>query len=388
MLGALLLAGAGGWAQEWKASFELRSRLEDRQSVSFGREPDKVADYVRMRFGLTWKPAGWLELHGVAQDARAPGYGPGAPISARNPVDLLEGYVGVRGAAAEGFGLKAGRFAADYGGRRLLGTAQWVNVPRVYDGGRAWWRGVGGSQYELLYLAPVERRPGGFDKPQSQERIWGTYDVLWEVGGGHRPELYLLRHDSPVLGVTTGGSRWTGPLARGWKYSAEAVVQGGHRGQARQRGFAWAGNATREFGAVAVTGEYKYASAEFDVLVPSVHDRLGHMDLFGWRNVEDVQALATWSARRWLALNVMFSSFWAADAMRPLYSTAGAAVTRPGAGQAARHAGEEYDLSGAVKYRQFQFGAGVGAFSAGAYIAATTPGRSPLFFYVFQTYAF
>src|SRR5205809_2735108 len=72
--------------------FEVRSRFEYRPGQSFGLEPDLLASFNRVRFGLIYKPAKWIRLTGVAMDARAPLYGTPAPSSARDPLDLHEAY--------------------------------------------------------------------------------------------------------------------------------------------------------------------------------------------------------------------------------------------------------------------------------------------------------
>ena len=81
---------------------------------SFGREPDLRTILLRDRFSVNFKPAAWLKFSAMAQDCRAPGYGPNAPSTVRDPIDLQESYVELFADRKKGFGLNAGRMMINY----------------------------------------------------------------------------------------------------------------------------------------------------------------------------------------------------------------------------------------------------------------------------------
>src|SRR5882724_8592821 len=76
-----------------KVSFEQRVRYENKGGVNFGKDHDLTNGLVRTRLGLSYQPVEWLKLSGMLQDARAPWYGPNAPSTVRDPLDLHEAYV-------------------------------------------------------------------------------------------------------------------------------------------------------------------------------------------------------------------------------------------------------------------------------------------------------
>jgi hypothetical protein len=197
-----------------------------------------------------------------------------------------------------------------------------------------------------------------------------------------------LRHERNVSGGFTGGSRaagtdrlrtntfggrLTGALAHGLKYSLEGAAQTGKVGAATHRGTAWASSLSRRWTVagmpLAVLGEYKYASgtknpkdlsrvSAFDQLYPSQHDKFGHLDLFGWRNIHNARSLVT------------------------LGLTQAMGVT------AGRHVGQETDIFAAYGLRWFTFGAGYGYLWTGEFLRKATPGVAPSYAYVFSTFAF
>ena len=76
----------------FRFTFEFRTRMEARTGVGFGKSPDLSNPLFRTRIGAEYKPAHWLKLSAMGQDARAPLYGTPAPTSARDTMDLQEGY--------------------------------------------------------------------------------------------------------------------------------------------------------------------------------------------------------------------------------------------------------------------------------------------------------
>ncbi len=401
-----------------KFTFEQRERYEDRTENAFGRDPDLFTGLARTRLGVSYQPVKWIKFSGMLQDTRAPFYGPNAPNTLREGVDLQEGYFELFPAAKSksGFGMTAGRMMMNYGDARLIGSPQWSALARTYDHARVYYR-VRGAQMEFLLISPVKIRIDEFNQPVLGDRVWGTYNVIPNVLGKNSVDVYILRHDqnrpggfttgSRMLGtdkleVNTFGMRWTGPLVAKAKYTVEGAIQNGKVGPARHGAGAWVTTLTRRwktFGKpLDLSGEYKFASGTgnpgdtsrsgtFDQLYPANHDKFGHEDLFGWKNLHNIRAVATLGLTKGLALNVMYDNYWLASLRDGLYNSSGKVIARSAAGTAGRHVGQEADVFATYKYKHFTLGAGYGHFLAGPFIRATTPGAGPNYLYLFHTYS-
>src|SRR5581483_518865 len=99
-----------------------------------------------------------------------------------------------------------------------------------------------------------------------------------------------------------------------------------------------------------ISAEYKYASGTrdprdttrggtFDQLFPANHDKFGHEDLLGWRNLHNLRSLTTWEVAKGWSWNVMYNQFWLASACDALYSGSGGAIARSSSCAAGRHVG-------------------------------------------------
>jgi hypothetical protein len=387
--------------------FELRSRFEHRPGQSFGLEHDLLSDFTRVRAGLSYKPYSWIRLTAVAMDARAPLYGTPAPSSARDPLDLHESFIEIRPEQKTGFGAILGRATANYGETRLIGSPQWAYIPRVYDGARVYWRNAR-LRLEALMLSPVKLTSADWNKPVMGDRVEGTYNVV-NINKYAAADVYYLRHHQNRPGGFNGvgrlitnsyGTRFFGPIAHGFRYSAEGVVQSGKIGTIPHRAYAWVVEGGRQMTWLRkpfdISVEYKYASGgsrsdrsnTFDALFPAAHDKLGHADFLGWRNVRNVKAFATWSLTSSLTVMAMYNNSWLAHPRDAVYNSQGRAVARSPLGVAGTHIGQEIDLYFAYKKSGWTMGAGIGHLFAGEFIRKATPGISPQLAYVFQSYSF
>lgn len=385
--------------------FELRSRVEYRPNQAFGNDADLFADFTRVRFGGTYKPASWLRFSGTAMDARAPLYGTPAPSSARDPLEWHEGFVELRPESKLGFGAVVGRHVVNYGDTRLVGSPQWAYIPRTYDGARVYWR-TARVRLEGLFIAPVKLDSSRFNKPVLGEHLVGTYNVV-QLNKHVSADLYFLGRrqnraggfsGAGSLAVDSFGTRLFGPIGDGYRYSVEAVKQTGQIGGVPHRAYAWAAQVARRFSTIPVDAyvEYKFASGEsrpgrsgaFDQLYPAAHDKLGHADVLGWRNVKNWRAQATWTGAPGLSVALMYNNSWLADARDAAYNLQGRPIARSATGMDGTHIGQELDLYFAYRRSGWTAGAGYGRFLAGEFIERTSPGRSPAYAYVFQSYSF
>lgn len=406
-----------GKRQKLRVRAEVRSRYDARQGVGFGAQPDSDAILLRTRLGLVYAPVSWLRLSGAMQDARAPLWGPNAPGSMRDSADLYESYLEVFPGRQRGVGFSAGRAELRYGEGRLLATSNWGNVPRPFDHARVWY-GLRKARLEALFLSPVKIRAGEFNRPVLGERVWGTYNSFPAIYRDLLLEAYLLRKEQNRPGGFNGGSKAAGTdrltvntlgvhlagrLWRGANFAMDGALQTGRIAAARHRAAGWVSSVSRRWTvagkALDLIGEYKYASGTadpgdaahtgtFDQLYPSNHDRFGHQDLFGWRNIHNLRSLGTLAITKDIGLSLMYDEFWLASARDALYNGAGNAIARSPDGAAGRHVGREFDLFATYRFKRTLFGAGYGYLFKGGFIRATTPGVNPSYVYCFQSFTY
>ncbi len=432
---AFLAAGVTATAQTWdlgaaagavvssqtegklKLTFEQRGRYERRTGQSFGSAPDLETGLLRTRIGVLATPFSWLRFGTTFQDSRSPWYGANAPSSVRDPFDLFESYFEIFPSSKTGWGATAGRKMLNYGDTRLIGSPQWGNLSRSFDHARVYYR-LPGAQFEFLVVSPVKVRIGEFNRPVLGDRVWGMYNSFKGPFPKGVVEVYVLRHDqnrpagftggktqdgTDRLKTNTFGGRISGQIQKTTKYTFEAALQNGRIGAAGHRAGAFVSTFSRPWAVggrnVTLTGEYKYASGTsdpsnpnrvgtFDQLYPSGHDKFGHQDLFGWRNLHNLRSVATLPVTKSFSVSAMYNSLWLASVRDGLYNGSGKSIARSINGTAGRHVGQEADIFATYKYQHFQFGAGYGYLFKGEFIRNATPGVNPSYAYVFHSYSF
>jgi hypothetical protein len=410
------LTTAGNGDPRLKLNIEMRTRFESRDGVRFGEIEDRDFVYTRFRAGMTYRPVPWLKLSGMMNDSRAPGIGDGASGADRNPFEMQEGYLELFPDYDKGLGFTIGRKMTNYGDSRLIGTADWGNVSISFDQARLQYR-LPRAKLELLWVSPVKPR-AGFDQPVLGDHAWGTYNVFPALFGNTSVEAYALRRERNRPGGFRGGNREDGtdriaqnifgfriqaPLSHGLIQTSEGVMQTGNVGPASLRAWGWVSTLARQWtvGGMALdfSGEYKFASGThnpddaghsgtFDSLYSANHDRFGHEDLFGWRNIHNVRLLARYRWTKNLTLSLLYNNSWLASRRDALYTNGGGVVAQDRSGQAGRHVGQEWDIYATYRYKYHLFGTGYGYFFKGDFIRNMTPGVNPTLAYLFHNFEF
>jgi hypothetical protein len=187
----------------------------------------------------------------------------------------------------------------------------------------------------------------------------------------------------------------------GLKYSVEAAAQNGHTGALVHRGYAWFSSVSRTVNAwrpLDLSVEYKFASGNsgadktrettFDQLYPANHDKFGHEDLFGWRNIRNLRSLETAHITKKIAMNLMYDNWWLADPHDALYNSSGKSIAVRAKGNAGTHVGQELDAFATYQSNGWQYGLGFGHLFAGEYLRNATPGVNTRYLYIFQSFSF
>jgi hypothetical protein len=421
-----LLSGRVSWAQlpnpggelnkilaehtdsRFRLTFEFRARPEARTGNNFGLSQNLENPLFRTRIGAQLDATDWFRISAMGQDARAPEYGRPAPTSARDTMDLQEGYLEFFAKRKTGFGAVFGREMITLGEGRLIGDPQWSNTSRTFDAARLYYR-LPGVRLEALMVSIVKIRPDDFNRPNLGDRLWGTYDSFSNLIPKGTVDVYLLRHDqnrpggftgTGRLGINTIGGRAVGPLPGSFKYSIEGAAQNGKTGLVGHHGYAWFSGISRRIPwrlPLDLEVEYKYASGSknsavrdetFDQLYASNHDKFGHADLLGWRNLHNLRSLDILHITKPLALNFMYDNWWLASPTDALYNGSGTVIVRSPKGTAGRHVGQEADVFATYQTSGWVFGAGFAHLFAGEFLRQTTPGVNTRYLYLFQSYTF
>ena len=386
--------------------FEERTRWEEQYGVKFGAAVNQQDMLSRIRIGIQYRPVSWLTFSGMGQDARAPWYGKPAPNSVRETMNMHEAWLALA-SEKTALNLSFGRRMLDYGETRVIGTPQWSNTSRTYDYGRMEYSSKK-MTLDALMVSPVIVQTDAFNNPELGNRIWGTYDVFPKLFHGLSVDTYALRHSenkiggwtsAGTLGTNSFGARVYGPLPDRFAYSLESTGQTGHQGLLDQRAYSWFAGASRPVALfnmpLSLSLEYKGASgssygsghdATYDQLAPANHDKFGHMDQFGWRNLKTLKSLETLKITKSVAFNLMYTDenlFSASDA---LYNSSGSQIAISKKGTAGTHVGQELDAFTTFAVRDHTFYAGFGHFFKGEFVENTTPGINPRYFYFAQQY--
>ena len=385
---------------------EERTRWEEKYGVTFGNAVNQQDMLSRIRIGMQYAPVTWLTFSGMGQDARAPFYGMPAPNTMRDPMDLQESWL-MLGRDKGPLNFSTGRRMLNYGETRVIAASQWSNTSRTFDFGRMRYNS-GHMTLDGLMASPVIVLPNSFNTPELGNRMWGTYDVFSNVWRGASVDTYALRHSQNViggwtskgtLGTNTFGTRFYGPLPERFAYSLEAIGQNGHLGVPDQRAWAWFSSISRPVDiaehTLTLSADYKGASgsrfgsdhsATYDQLSSANHDKFGHEDLFGWRNLKTFKSQATLNLTRSCAWNAIYSDENLYSATDALYNSSGSKISISTSGKAGTHVGQELDSFMTYKTGPHTFYAGFGHFFKGGFVEATTPGINPRYFYVAQEY--
>lgn len=441
MFGALLAMAPGSLFSQpqFKSSFELRLRWEGFDTPVSTAQQDEGYDFgaVRLRVGgdLKWER---VTLHGVLQGAGSAGlpenaaFGAGQSYVAANDGDTEPEQVGVAELSAA---LRAGSFQLVLGrqpwndgletmtgveyldgikrrriGDRLIGTWDWPNVGRRYDG-----LSFGGTLGDSTHLSGFAFRPlaGGVNYKDALEEledltvfglsVTGKYGA-WIPGSELR--LFAIQYDDErrgalqaaggELGITTLGGHFLAGNARNdlvlW-----GAFQGGDWGRVDQEGWAFIVEAGHEFkedavklglrvGAALASGDDPSTPEHegFYNLLPTNHKFYGGMDYLAFSNLQTVYAeLLLSRGPRWnLRLGAdLFELNELGDAMYvgsgPFdEARLGYTLRRPvgGGGFRERRLGTEIDLDLNVSLRKdLRLSVGGGLFSGGAAMAQTFP---------------
>ena len=283
---------------------------------------------------------------------------------------------------------RIGRQEVRYGSARLMMAPNWANRRRTHDGVRLIYES---PEWEVnpFWIRPALRdraRFRTFDNPNTAQQLYGVYSTYKDLGND-KLDLYWLAFDLTTSGGarydTLGGRYYGGRDA--WVYEFGGGVQLGENPDDTNHiaGFFTAG-VGRKFEACwnpELWVYFDWASGSdtigngFHHYVPRAHYYMGFMDLFGRRNLEDLNVRLTVKPNKKLILMAWCHFFSLANGNDVPYNL----NMRPYAGLTSGSAGSqtlgtELDLLATYNFdSQTQFRFGYSHFWSGSFYD-TTPG--------------
>lgn len=280
--------------------------------------------------------------------------------------------------------VEAGRFARDFGMRRLIARNVYRNTGNAYDGAMATVSGAKTWNLRAFVLRPLVYLDDGsrLDPAYHSTRLGGLYYTS-AARSSRRFELHAMRLDDGRRAPmeerrrhwTTGG-RWYGELGPA-AYELEGAAQRGRAGGEAhsafflhaQIGHTWAQRPMKP----RLTALYDYASASFDTLYGARRFEFGPTGIWGLLargNVNSPGYVAAVTPHRDWELSLTHRGVWLASARGEW----GATELIDASGRAGRRAGQQAELR--LRYRwtpHLDFDAGLTRFFDGPFVEGVRP---------------
>lgn len=397
--------GIPAWLQ---LGVEFRGRFEGLTALDFVPDRNNIYYLHRIRGSIGVQPASWLRLFVQPQNSNAPFFRKPVPSNVTGTFDFHQWYGDLRSGA---WNLRVGRQEINFGAQRLIGSANWGNTGRSYEGVRVT-RSKNRVQLDLFAsmvtlqdhtrLNPVlssGNQVHGVHLSTAglpREGVLESY-LFWKIANSEASQ-----GQSGRTAHYTGGFRALGKLPRRFDYNMETAVQAGRLAGRPHR--AWAGywnlgytlaDAERSPRLVAI---YSFASGDnrdadgrsgtFDQLFPTNHAFYGWGDRIGWRNLHEAAGALILKPSRGIVINLEVHSFWLATRADAYYNFAGRPVARnPNA--SSNHLDYEIDVNTVWNAsRRLQFIIGYVHLFPQAFLKESTPGSSATVSYAQWLYRF
>ena len=252
---------------------------------------------------------------------------------------------------------RAGRQELLFGSQRLLSPLDWANNRRRFDGGRLTWSNED-STTDLLLVRPENINFNKFDSPNQNQALWGVYNTNKMLENGTIDSYYLGFEDTTTnLHVHTLGTACKGEVD-GLLWDDEFGYQLGKNpdGSNISAYSLTFGLGAKSIGSMKPTFwiYYDWASGDDSInngwnqLFPLGHKFLGFIDLFGRRNIHDINSILSFSPTQKLTVLAWYHYLFLANGSQGPYNVNNSAFN-PGGTVGNRDLGHEIDLLGTYK---------------------------------------
>lgn len=358
---------------DWRLTLggELRVRVESETNKAFGATEPAHDSFILHRYflhaDLKYRKVFRVFVQGVVahdEDRRL------APRPTdENNLDLHQLFFDVRILGEDNpWTLRVGRQELYYGNERLVGTGDWTNVRRRFDGVKLFAKGKTWDA-DFWYVKPVIVQREQRDRFDEEYDFYGAY-VTYKGIERHGLDFYAFASDDTAntmnpngrsgdKSLYTLGSRFWGKPAP-WDYEAELTGQWGQWAGDSIHAWSWTVEGGYTFAPVAwkprLGAGFDWASGDeepfdrqvetFDQLFPTGHKFFGFLDLIGRQNVTAANVnLSGWPIADKVRVATWYHAFWLNDDHDALYGVGGAAGRRDRTGRSGTEIGHEFDLT-------------------------------------------
>lgn len=364
-------------AVDTKFTLEIRERYERRLNKDFlTSAADNRSDlYSRFRPTLETKfgkNGTFVLQYQFSYDAART---PAKKFSTENQ-DVNQAYLKI---AVPNGSFTAGRQKINIGSERLIGSLEWVNVPRSYDGFR-----FQQGAFDVFAAKVGVAMP----KPENAEIVGLTYKsdlgqtlavYKNDESASGKTHIWTIDHSNKLTfgntdfdyDIAAQGGKVTGKDHSAW--AAHGAVT--FRKSKTQRAYV-------ELNA-ASGGHSATKSETFDNLYPTNHKFYGSMDMQGWKNMVEFAAGWQQSLNAKTDLHLHAHLFRLMDAKDAWYGAGGApnkgpsGVYKDATGASGKEVGTELDLEFAYRHdATTTLNFGIGSFNPGKFIKAKNGGSA------------
>ena len=348
----------------------------------------------RLRLYSDWKINKYLRVYGEMIHADMGGFAAHRPRPIEvNRHDIQNAFFDLKFLDMDGISMavRPGRQELLYGAQRLISPLDWANTRRTFEGVKLMGQ-TKNWKVDGFFVNPMTRPVGAnfhhnaIDAPNYEVDFYGVYGQAKGLGAGQALDLYYLGLDNTAgandFSYHTVGVRNAGTLGKsGIKYEVELGGQFGENtsGSGHSAAMAVVG-AGRQFTVAnykpIVWLWYDYASGGgvagdgWHHMFPLAHKYNGFMDLFGRRNLHDLNAQFILPINKRVKLLAWYHYFLMDKATTPSSIVMTNFVAAHAAGNPGneRELGHEIDLAATISLNpRAQVFMGYSYFDSGAY---------------------
>ena len=315
----------------------------------------------RQRLYADWKLNDMFRVYGEVLDANSAGetFTP-RPIEEQD-MDILNLFFDVNLLSGSDGKLifRGGRQELLYGAQRTISPLDWANTRRTFEGVRMLYQ-RGDVSLDGFWTEFVPVNPTGSDKSDGNRKFYGAYSTIKNTAVGTLENYYIgFDNDNIPFEYHTLGSRASGATDNGILYDFEGAIQFGDNadGSSHSAGFGTIGFGRKietELWSPTIWCYYDYASGDdnfanagvgddgYHHLFPLAHKYNGFMDLFGRRNLHDMNVFSITPLGDRVAMILWYHYFSLVEATTPYNVVMAPYNTTSAAGD--RELGHELDV--------------------------------------------
>jgi hypothetical protein len=350
------LVSTGGQAW-WRYQNEYNSRLtESNNTYSLVRARPYVDVWYQDRFRFF--------LEGIFADSLWQDIPPSPTDIDRGDFQNLFVEARVAELADKPVFARVGRQEVSLGSMRLVGTPDWGNTRRTWDGARVFRNGEKWD-FDLFWLQPILPNPSQLNIGDHDQNFAGSWLTYRPKKGTFIDGYYLMLDNAHVIQqqgidrapftIHTFGGRYASDYQDRFLWDTEVAVQLGNRGSTPIFAGMFTGGAGYHCAELpwnpTLWAVYNYTSGDddpnsgaahtFNQLFPFIHYYMGWVDAVGRQNNHDLNLRLYLYPQDWITVWLQYHHFWLDSPTDALYNISGNAYRRDPTGLSGTDVGQK-----------------------------------------------